>query len=134
MDTYSLSHQQALMCFTSQHFPDDYQAIILKPYLKQILADIERSLQAFDSLESSLGHDLGNGPGTDDSGKPIVLVGGLTRIHGLDQAIAKKTQRDVKTLSDLTGMTLSKQLDRSTILQSAPQLALAAGLAMWEQA
>jgi type IV pilus assembly protein PilM len=98
--------------------PDNYEPDVLQPFMDTMALEISRSLQFFytSSNYNSVDH--------------ILLAGGCSVIHGLDEAVSSRTQvastmRANPFFSMSTGKVKGKQIQLD-----APSLLIACGLAM----
>ncbi len=118
---YSMSEDKAHQAIYQNQFPQSYTENVLKPYIKLMLKEIERGLLAFEAS------------GVDGKIARLLLAGGSSRVGGLHKIVHKRIRVDVRALDPLSLFRVGRKLDNETLRSQAPQLALACGLAMWEQ-
>lgn len=123
-EVYRLPLDVAEAQFLSNRFPKGFSGKVLRPYMKQVIGDIQRGAQYFAASGQSKGQssDIGH----------IFLAGGVAQIKGIDRVLQKSLGIEVHTLDTLASVGSHKKLDRNAINKQAPQLALACGLAMWQ--
>ena len=118
---YSMSEDKAHQAIYQKKLPSSYTENVLKPYIKLMLKEIERGLLSFEAS------------GVDGQISRILLAGGSSRVGGLDKIVHKRIRVDVRALDPLSLFKVGRKLDSEELRSQAPQLALACGLAMWEQ-
>lgn len=118
---FSMSEGKAHQAIYQKQLPPSYTENVLKPYIKLMLKEIERGLLAFESS------------GIEGQVARVLLSGGSSRVGGLDKIVHKRVRVDVKTLDPLSLFRMGKHLDDDIVRSQAPQLAMACGLALWEQ-
>lgn len=119
-ESYRLPLDVAEAQFLSNRFPKGFSQKVLRPYLKQVIGDIQRGEQYFQA--SGIGGEIGY----------IFLAGGIAQIKGIERVLQKNLGVEVHILDTLSTISSRAKLNKSAINKQAPQLALACGLAMWE--
>jgi type IV pilus assembly protein PilM len=115
---FNMSAEEAEQAKRQGGLPDNYEPDVLQPFMDTMALEISRSLQFFytSSNYNSVDH--------------ILLAGGCSVIHGLDEAVSSRTQvastmRANPFFSMSTGKVKGKQIQLD-----APSLLIACGLAM----
>ncbi|WP_084282427.1 pilus assembly protein PilM [Deefgea rivuli] len=115
---FNMSAEEAEQAKRQGGLPDNYEPDVLQPFMDTMALEISRSLQFFytSSNYNSVDH--------------ILLAGGCSVIHGLDEAVSSRTQvastmRANPFFSMSTGKIKGKQIQLD-----APSLLIACGLAM----
>ncbi len=115
---FNMSAEEAEQAKRQGGLPDSYEPDVLQPFMDTMALEISRSLQFFytSSNYNSVDH--------------ILLAGGCSVIHGLDEAVSSRTQvastmRANPFFSMSTGKVKGKQIQLD-----APSLLIACGLAM----
>ncbi|MCB5195405.1 pilus assembly protein PilM [Deefgea salmonis] len=115
---FNMSAEEAEQAKRQGGLPDNYEPDVLQPFMDTMALEISRSLQFFytSSNYNAVDH--------------ILLAGGCSVIHGLDEAVSSRTQvastmRANPFFSMSTGKVKGKQIQLD-----APSLLIACGLAM----
>ncbi len=115
---FNMSAEEAEQAKRQGGLPDNYEPDVLQPFMDTMALEISRSLQFFytSSNYNAVDH--------------ILLAGGCSVIHGLDEAVSSRTQvastmRANPFFSMSTGKIKGKQIQLD-----APSLLIACGLAM----
>jgi type IV pilus assembly protein PilM len=115
---FNMSSEEAEQAKRQGGLPDNYEPDVLQPFMDTMALEISRSLQFFytSSNYTTVDH--------------ILLAGGCSVIHGLDEAVSSRTQvastmRANPFFSMSTGKVRGKQIQLD-----APSLLIACGLAM----
>ncbi|UXY16106.1 pilus assembly protein PilM [Chitiniphilus purpureus] len=115
---FNMSFEEAEHSKKSGGLPESYEPEVLQPFIDTLALEISRSLQFFytSSNYNSVDH--------------ILLAGGCSAIHGLDEAVASRTQvASAMRANPFYGMAIGKLRGRQIQLD-APSLLIACGLAM----
>lgn len=115
---YGLTFLDAERAKKKGELPDDYEESVLKGFMDQISDQIARSLQFF----------FATGQYTSVDG--IVLVGGGSRVKQLTSYIQDKLNIPTQTANPFADMKTSSRINASALVQDAPALMIACGLAM----
>jgi type IV pilus assembly protein PilM len=118
---YSMPEDKAVHAIYHKQLPPSYKVKVLKPYVKPMVKEIERGMLAFEAS------------GVDGQIARVLLAGGSARVGGLTNILEKRIQKDIKTLGALSLLRTGKKIESNSLNSQAPQLALACGLAMWNQ-
>ncbi|AOY00618.1 pilus assembly protein PilM [Jeongeupia sp. USM3] len=115
---FGLSAEEAEQAKKSGGLPDNYEPEVLQPFIDTLALEISRSLQFFytSSNYNSVDH--------------ILLAGGCSAIHGLDEAVSNRAQvPSTMRANPFFGMATGK-IRGKQIQLDAPSLLIACGLAM----
>lgn len=115
---FNLPSDEAEAAKKTGGLPENYEPEVLQPYMDTMALEISRSLQFFytSSNYNSVDH--------------ILLAGGGSAIHGLDDAVASRTQvTSTMRANPFYGMATGKVRGKQIQLD-APSLLIACGLAM----
>lgn len=115
---YGMSHDEAEVLKRTGPMPDNYEAEILRPFLDNLALEVSRALQFFfTSTQFTEVHH-------------IVLMGGGALLPGIAETVAERTQLDTVTANPFIKMSLSQRVRSKQLLQDAPSLMVACGLAL----
>lgn len=114
---YNMSYEDAERAKCQGGLPENYELDVLQPFMDTLAMEIARSLQFFytSSNFSKVDH--------------ILLAGGCSVIHGLDEAVSSRTQI-ASTMRANPFFSMSTKARGKQIQQDAPSLLIACGLAM----
>ncbi|WP_028455024.1 pilus assembly protein PilM [Chitinilyticum litopenaei] len=115
---FNMSFEEAEQAKRQGGLPENYEPDVLQPFMDTLALEVSRSLQFFYTSSNFNGVDH------------ILLAGGCSVIHGLDEAVSARTQvastmRANPFFSMSTGKVRGKQVQ-----VDAPSLLIACGLAM----
>lgn len=115
---YNMSFEEAEKAKCQGGLPENYEPDVLQPFMDTLAMEIARSLQFFYTSSNYTAVDH------------VLLAGGCSVIHGLDEAVSSRTQvastmRANPFFSMSTGKVRGKQIQLD-----APSLLIACGLAM----
>jgi type IV pilus assembly protein PilM len=115
---YGMSYEEAEALKRTGPMPDNYEAEILRPFLDNLALEISRAMQFFftSTQYSEVDH--------------IVLMGGGALLPGVAQVVAERTQIDSLMANPFAKMTMSQRVRPKQLLQDAPSLMVACGLAL----
>lgn len=115
---YGMSYEEAETLKRTGPMPDNYEAEILRPFLDNLALEISRAMQFFftSTQYSEVDH--------------IVLMGGGALLPGVAQVVAERTQIDSLMANPFAKMTMSQRVRPKQLLQDAPSLMVACGLAL----
>jgi len=115
---YGMSYEEAEALKRTGPMPDNYEAEILRPFLDNLALEISRAMQFFftSTQYSEVDH--------------IVLMGGGALLPGVAQVVAERTQIDSVMANPFAKMTMSQRIRPKQLLQDAPSLMVACGLAL----
>ncbi len=115
---YSLSVEEAGLAKKKGGLPDDYETEVLQPFKEAVVQQVTRSLQFFYS--SSAYDDVDH----------IILAGGTASIEGLADMVTAKLGTPATIANPFANMALSSKVDEVSLMNDAPALMIACGLAM----
>jgi type IV pilus assembly protein PilM len=115
---YSLSFDEAGLAKKQGGLPDDYQSEVLEPFKEAVLQQVTRSLQFF--FSSSQFDDVDY----------IVLAGGTASIDGLAEMVEGKLGTPTIIANPFADMAFAGRIDKDQLMNDAPALMIACGLAM----
>lgn len=118
MRAYGMSYEEAEALKRTGPMPDNYETEILRPFLDNLALEISRAMQFFftSTQYSEVDH--------------IVLMGGGALLPGVAQVVAERTQIDTVMANPFAKMTMSQRIRPKQLLQDAPSLMVACGLAL----
>jgi len=115
---YGMSHDEAETLKRIGPMPDNYEAELLRPFLDNLALEVSRALQFF--FTSTQFNEVHH----------IVLMGGSALLPGIAEIVAERTQIGTITANPFAQMSLSQRVRPKQLLQDAPSLLVACGLAM----
>jgi type IV pilus assembly protein PilM len=115
---YNLSADEAEAAKRNGGLPDSFEAEVLQPFMDTLALEVTRALQFFytSTQYSQVNH--------------IFLSGGCATIPGLDQVVAKRTEVNTLIANPFAAMQISPKIKQRQLIQDAPALVVACGLAM----
>lgn len=117
-DRYSMSNEEAGFAKKRGGLPDDYQDMVLNPFLETVVQQVGRSLQLY--YTAARQHEV----------QHIVLAGGSSVIPGLAERIAEDSGMSVTIANPFQRMLVNKRLNIEALTNDAPAMLTAGGLAM----
>ena len=118
MRHYNLSADEAEAAKRNGGLPDTYEAEVLTPFMDTLALEVTRALQFF---YTSTQYNQVN---------YIFLSGGCATIPGLDQVVARRTEVATMVANPFATMQVSPKIKQRQLMQDAPALVVATGLAM----
>ena len=115
---FNLSPEEAESAKKSQGLPENYDSDVLQPFMETLALEITRALQFFFTSTSYNQVDQ------------IVLSGGCALLPGLDDLVAKRAGVGTIVANPFSGMQTSERIRSRQLVQDAPMLLIATGLAM----
>ena len=115
---YSLSVEEAGLAKKQGGLPEDYDTEVLQPFKEAVVQQVTRSLQFFYS--SSAYDDVDH----------IILAGGTSSIDGLADMVAAKLGTPCSIANPFSNMSLSSRVNEDNLLNDAPAMMIACGLAL----
>ena len=100
------------------NLPDNYESEVLQPFVESMALEVSRALQFF--FTSTQFNQVSH----------IVLSGGCAVLPGADEAVASRTQINTVVANPFADMVLSERVRANNLLQDAPSLVVACGLAL----
>ena len=118
MSRYGMSPEEAENAKRSGGLPDDFQAEVQRPFMENVSMEVQRALQFF--FTSTSYHQVDH----------ILLAGGSAVIVGLDEVVHTRTQVPTVVANPFGAMQTSPRVQIKRLMQDAPSLIVACGLAM----
>lgn len=115
---YNMTIPQAFIAKEQSRLPDDYESLVLAPFVELVLLQVKRTLQFFYSSSQN---------GFIDH---ILLAGGLARQSNLPELIHEQSGIVTTVANPFASMTLGPNVNRDLIINDAPALLVACGLAL----
>ncbi len=115
---YNLSAEEAEAAKRNGGLPETYDAEVLQPFMDTLALEVTRALQFFytSTQYNQVNH--------------IFLSGGCGTIPGLDDVVAKRAEVNTIVANPFAIMQVSPKIKQRQLLQDAPALVVACGLAM----
>lgn len=115
---FGLSPEEAEAAKRAGGLPENYETDVLLPFLDMLGLEVARALQFFftSTQHNQINH--------------IVLSGGCAAIPGVDEAVSKRVQVHTIVANPFVNMALSSRIRPKALMQDAPSLVVACGLAM----
>lgn len=115
---YGLSAEEAGLAKKQGGLPDDYETEVLEPFKDAVVQQVTRSLQFF--FSSSQYNDVDR----------IVLAGGVASLEGLSTIIEEKLGTPASVADPFADMSIASRVNTAALVNDAPSLMIAAGLAL----
>jgi type IV pilus assembly protein PilM len=115
---YGMSPEEAENAKRSGGLPDDFESEVLRPFMENLSMEVQRALQFF--FTSTSYHQVDH----------ILLAGGSAVIPGLDEVVHTRTQVPTLVANPFASMQNSPRIQLKRLMQDAPSLIVACGLAM----
>ena len=115
---YGMSPEEAENAKRSGGLPDDFEAEVLRPFMENLSQEVQRALQFFFTSTSYNTVDH------------ILLAGGSAVIPGLEEIVHTRTQVPTLVANPFGAMQTSPRIQLKRLMQDAPSLIVACGLAM----
>jgi type IV pilus assembly protein PilM len=115
---YGLSYEEAGMAKRQHGLPENYATELLAPFKDAMAQQVSRALQFF---YSSTRHD---------SVDHLVLAGGCASIAGIEELITQHTGINTIVANPFAHMTVSARVKAQGLMNDAPALMIACGLAL----
>jgi type IV pilus assembly protein PilM len=115
---YGLSYDEAMMAKLNGSLPEDYDAEILEPFKESMAQEISRAVQFYYAAGA---------PGTIAH---TVIAGGCASIPGIIEQISNKIGGHVTLANPFASMSVSAKVNKKALMNDAPALMIACGLAL----
>ena len=115
---YGMSPEEAENAKRSGGLPDDFETEVLRPFMDNLSMEVQRALQFFFTSTSYNQVDH------------ILLAGGSAVIPGLDEVVHTRTHVPAMVANPFAAMQTSPRVQLKRLMQDAPSLIVACGLAM----
>ena len=115
---YGLSYEEAGLAKRQGGLPDNYEPEVLRPFMESMAQEINRALQFFYSANQSGAVDH------------VVIAGGCASISGIDTLVQSRIETPTSIANPFSQMTAAPRVRAQALLNDAPALMIAAGLAL----
>ena len=115
---YGLSYEEAGLAKRQGGLPDNYEPEVLRPFMESMAQEIHRALQFFYSANQS---------GTVEH---VVIAGGCASIAGIDVLVQIRIETTTSIANPFSQMTAAPRVRSQALMNDAPALVIAAGLAL----
>lgn len=115
---YGFSHDEAESKKRNGDLPEDFESVVLEPFVENMASDVERALQFFFTSTPYSSADL------------VYLSGGSAALPGLAEAVANKTGIATEMLDPFKGMRMGSAVRQKKLRREATSYLRACGLAM----
>ncbi|MBH1965978.1 MAG: pilus assembly protein PilM [Comamonadaceae bacterium] len=115
---YGFTLEEAEAKKRAGELPDDFGAVVLRPYVESLAQEIERALKFF--FTSTPHHRVDY----------VLLAGGTAGLLGLTEAVTKHTTFPCHVVNPFEGMEIGRAVREKKMLREAPSYLTACGLAM----
>lgn len=115
---YALPVEEAEVAKRTGGLPDSYESEVLRPFMESCAGEIQRAMQFFftSTQYNSIEH--------------IVLTGGTATLSGLDEVVSSRTRVNTLVANPFASMQVSPHVQLKKLIDDAPALMIACGLAM----
>lgn len=117
-ERYGLSMEEAWIAKTNGGLPEDYPAKVLAPFLDTVAEQVGRSLQLYYAA------------GRHQKVEELVLTGVSSIIYGLAERVAADSGITVTIANPFQHLQINKRLRKDALVNDAPAMLVACGLAM----
>jgi type IV pilus assembly protein PilM len=118
MRQYGFTAEESEAKKRSGELPDDYEALVLKPFVESMAQEIGRALQFYFTSTPHNKVDY------------VMLAGGTASLPGLTEAVTSHTSFASQILNPFDGMHISDGVREKRMRREAPSYLTACGLAM----
>jgi len=115
---YGFSTEEAETKKRSGELPDDYESIVLQPFIESLVQEIGRALQFFFTSTTHNKVDM------------VMLAGGSAALQGLTAAVTKQTSFECVIANPFEGMEISENVRIKKLSREAPSYLTSCGLAL----
>jgi type IV pilus assembly protein PilM len=115
---YGLSYEESMVAKRYGGLPEDYEAELLEPFKEVMAQEVSRAIQYYYSSSSSgtIAH--------------TVVAGGCASIPGVIELIGNKIGGHVSLANPFASMSVSNKVNKKALMNDAPALMIACGLAL----
>jgi type IV pilus assembly protein PilM len=115
---YGLNYDEAMMAKRQGGLPEDYENELLGPFKEAMAQEVSRAIQYYYSSSTSgtIAH--------------TVIAGGCASIPGVIELIGNKVGGHVSLANPFASMSVSGKVNKKTLMNDAPALMIACGLAL----
>jgi type IV pilus assembly protein PilM len=115
---YGFSQEEAESKKRSGELPEDYDAVVLRPFTESMVQELGRALQFFFTSTPHNKVDY------------IMLAGGSAALPGLTAAVTQHTSFPCSLLNPFEGMEMGDAIKLKKVTREAPSYLTACGLAL----
>lgn len=115
---FSLSPAEAEVALRQNKLPPEYEQDVLPGFRNSVVEQVSRSLQLF--FSSSHYNEV----------QRLLLAGGVSAISGLAEAVEEATGTATSTANPFADISTGERVNRTALVNDAPALMIACGLAM----
>ncbi len=115
---FGMSPEEAEAAKRVGGLPDNYESDVLAPFMDTLSLEVARALQFF--LTSTQYNQINH----------IFLAGGCAAIPSIDETVMRRTQINTLVANPFANMALSSKIRPKNLINDAPSLMVACGLAM----
>ncbi len=115
---YGLSYEEAGLAKRQGGLPDNYQPEVLRPFMESMAQEINRAMQFFYSANQSGAVDH------------VILAGGCASLAGIDVLVQSKIDTPTSIANPFAQMTIAPKVRAQALMNDAPALMIACGLAL----
>ncbi len=115
---YGFSLEEAENKKRSGELPEDYEAIVLKPFIESLVQEIGRAMQFFFTSTTHNKVDL------------VMMAGGSAALPGLTTAVKQQTSFACLVANPFEGMDIAEAVRTSKMSREAPSYLTSCGLAL----
>ncbi len=115
---YGFSLEEAESKKRSGELPEDYDSVVLKPFVESLVQEVGRALQFFFTSTTHNKVDL------------VMLAGGSAALPGLTAAVTQQTTFACMVANPFEGMAIAKRIQLQKVTREAPSYLTSCGLAL----
>lgn len=115
---YGLSYEEAGLAKRQGGLPDNYEPEVLRPFMESMAQEINRAMQFFYSANQSGAVDH------------VILAGGCASLAGIDVLVQSKIDTPTSIANPFAQMTIAPKVRAQALMNDAPALMIACGLAL----
>lgn len=115
---YGLSYEEANLAKRNGGLPEDYETAVLQPFKDDMAQQISRMVQFYYAAASygTLSH--------------VLIAGGCASIPGIIDDVNNKVGGHVSIINPFVGMSIASRVSKKALMNDAPALMIAYGLAL----
>ncbi len=115
---YGFSQEEAESKKRSGELPEDYDSVVLKPFVESLVQEISRALQFFFTSTTHNKVDM------------VMLAGGSAALPGLTAAVTQQTTFSCMVANPFEGMAIADRVKLQKVTREAPSYLTSCGLAL----
>lgn len=116
--TYGLSYDEAGVAKKVGGLPDNYESDVLEPFKRNMVQQIQRSIQFFVASNASRPIDS------------VIIAGGCASIAGVDKLVSETLGVPTYIANPFVNMEISSRVNQKSLAKDAPSMLIACGLAL----